>query len=90
MRYAEYVSQTKPQPAASEPPAGLCADCTHARRIESARGSVFVLCQLSAADPRFVKYPRLPVIQCSGYSSAKQEGFNTEGAREAGTNQGKD
>jgi hypothetical protein len=46
---------------------GLCADCTHARQIESSRGSSFLLCQLSATDPRFPKYPRLPVLQCAGF-----------------------
>jgi hypothetical protein len=46
---------------------GLCADCRHARRLESARGSVFILCNLSLADPRFPKYPRLPVLSCEGY-----------------------
>ena len=48
--------------------AGLCASCLYARRIESARGSVFILCGLSASDPGFPKYPRLPVLQCSGYT----------------------
>jgi hypothetical protein len=48
-------------------PAGLCADCTHARRIESARGSVFILCELSVTDPSFPKYPRLPILSCPGY-----------------------
>jgi GrpB-like predicted nucleotidyltransferase (UPF0157 family) len=51
--------------------AGLCADCVHARRIESARGSVFFLCELSLTDPAFAKYPRLPVISCSGYVKEK-------------------
>jgi hypothetical protein len=46
---------------------GLCADCLHARRVESARGSVFFLCRRSADDPSFPKYPRLPVIACPGY-----------------------
>jgi hypothetical protein len=46
---------------------GLCADCVHARQIESDRGSTFLLCQLSFTDPRFEKYPRLPVLACSGY-----------------------
>jgi hypothetical protein len=46
---------------------GLCLDCRHARRIESARGSVFYLCQRFATDPIFPKYPRLPVIECRGY-----------------------
>ncbi len=48
-------------------PVGLCADCLHARRVESERGSVFVMCQLSATDASFAKYPRLPVISCAGY-----------------------
>jgi hypothetical protein len=50
--------------------AGLCASCQHARRVESARGSIFVLCQLSATDPHFPKYPRLPVLTCPGYMRA--------------------
>jgi len=51
--------------------AGLCAECTNARRIESARSSVFFLCELSQTDPHFPKYPRLPVISCSGYAREK-------------------
>jgi len=47
--------------------AGLCADCIYARRIESERGSVFLLCELALKDPRFPKYPRLPVLACDGY-----------------------
>jgi len=48
---------------------GLCAACRHARRIDSARGSRFWLCARSADDPRFVKYPRLPVLCCSGFEA---------------------
>jgi hypothetical protein len=48
---------------------GLCDSCRHARPIESDRGSVFFLCELSANDPRFPKYPALPVIRCPGYTS---------------------
>jgi hypothetical protein len=47
--------------------AGLCANCVHSRRLESARGSVFILCNLSHTDSRFPKYPRLPVLACDGY-----------------------
>ena len=47
--------------------AGLCAACLHARRIESARGSVFIRCNLSLTDPRFPKYPGLPILSCHGY-----------------------
>jgi hypothetical protein len=56
----------------SRMPLGLCANCIHARRITSDRGSVFLLCELSKTDPQFEKYPRLPVLSCSGYVQAKQ------------------
>jgi hypothetical protein len=49
---------------------GLCADCRNARRVESDRGSIFWRCELSLTDPRFPKYPRLPVLACSGYDGA--------------------
>ena len=48
--------------------AGLCASCTHVKRITSSRGTTFYMCQLSAIDPRFPKYPRLPVVTCEGYT----------------------
>lgn len=51
----------------NEPEAGLCATCEHSRRVISGKGSVFRLCRLSATDPRYAKYPRLPVIACAGY-----------------------
>lgn len=47
---------------------GLCVGCQFMRRIESARGSVFYLCRRSEKEPEFPKYPRLPVIQCKGYT----------------------
>jgi hypothetical protein len=47
--------------------AGLCADCIHARRIESDRGAIFYLCELAAVDPAYRKYPALPVLRCAGY-----------------------
>ena len=47
--------------------AGLCESCVHARRIESAKDQVFLLCRLSSVDPRFARYPALPVLQCGGY-----------------------
>jgi hypothetical protein len=56
---------TSPPSAAQHP--GLCGDCIHARRIQSDRASMFYQCQLSFTDARFPKYPRLPVLHCSGY-----------------------
>ena len=47
---------------------GLCTDCQFMRRIRSARGSIFYLCRRSEKEPEFPKYPRLPVIQCKGYT----------------------
>lgn len=46
---------------------GLCATCAHARRVTSARGSTFVLCERSQSDRRYAKYPPLPVLRCDGY-----------------------
>jgi hypothetical protein len=53
--------------------AGLCASCQHVRLIRSDRGSVFYQCTLSASDPRFPKYPRLPVLRCEGYTPAPKQ-----------------
>jgi hypothetical protein len=47
--------------------AGLCATCAHARVIVSDRGSRFYFCERSKTDPRFPRYPRLPVTACIGY-----------------------
>ena len=47
---------------------GLCADCEFMRQIKSDRGSTFYLCRRSDTQPEFPKYPRLPVIRCTGYS----------------------
>jgi len=41
------------------------------RRIVSDRDSTFYFCQLSKTDPRFPKYPRLPVVSCAGYRRAE-------------------
>ena len=52
------------------PAVGLCGGCLHASEVASARGSVFRLCRLSAVDPAFAKYPRLPVLRCLGYRAS--------------------
>ena len=51
---------------------GLCDTCRHAQQIQSAKGSVFLLCGLGKTDPAFPKYPRLPVLACSGFSQVPQ------------------
>jgi hypothetical protein len=57
---------------------GLCADCQFAAVIRSDRGSVFYQCRLSFTDPAFPKYPRLPVLRCSGFG--KSDARHTPGA----------
>ncbi|MEW5850894.1 MAG: hypothetical protein AB2A00_19060 [Myxococcota bacterium] len=54
---------------APPPNAGLCARCQHVRTVVSARGSVFVLCGRSREDPRYARYPRLPVTRCEGFEA---------------------
>ena len=49
------------------PPPGLCGACRHSRVIQTARGSTFRLCERSATDPRFPRYPNLPVLSCLGF-----------------------
>ena len=51
---------------------GLCASCRHARTVTTPR-STFWLCRLSATDPRFARYPRLPVLACPGYERGPRE-----------------
>jgi len=53
--------------------AGLCAHCAHVRIVSSARGSTFYLCGLSTTDPRFPRYPQLPILECSGYRPQEAE-----------------
>lgn len=45
---------------------GLCGVCRHARVVETGRSS-FYLCERSFTDPRFPKYPPLPVVACVGF-----------------------
>ena len=49
-------------------PAGLCDSCRHQKLIRTGRGSEFSMCLRSKDDPRYDKYPRLPVRECAGHS----------------------
>jgi hypothetical protein len=48
---------------------GLCLTCQFGRVIVSDRGSRFYFCERSKTDPRFPKYPPLPVLACVGYEA---------------------
>jgi hypothetical protein len=52
---------------------GLCRDCRNAKIMRSDRDSVFYRCMLSDKSPDFVKYPRLPVLSCSGWQKGKPQ-----------------
>ncbi len=46
---------------------GLCGSCRWMRRVASRRGSTFFRCGRADSDPRFPRYPALPVLACAGY-----------------------
>jgi hypothetical protein len=56
------------KPAHARTAGSLCQACAHVRLITSAKGSTFLLCEVSLVDARFAKYPPQPVVQCSGYA----------------------
>ncbi len=49
------------------PDPGLCATCRWMHSVSNRRGSVFFRCLRAETDPRFVRYPPLPVRSCMGY-----------------------
>lgn len=57
--------------------AGLCARCAHALVIRNDRGSRFYLCRQAASDPRFPKYPPLPVRRCTAFEDDPDDDQNT-------------
>lgn len=49
--------------------AGLCERCAHVQIVTGHR-STFYLCRLSFSDPRFPRYPPIPVLECPGFQPA--------------------
>ena len=58
---------------------GLCRRCAHSRIVRTPR-STFWRCALAETDTRFVRYPRLPVLQCDGFTP----GPDDDGPADAG------
>ena len=52
---------------------GLCEKCAFVRLVENERASIFYLCERSFEDPRYRKYPPLPVLTCPGFEVAATE-----------------
>src|SRR5208283_2112327 len=49
----------------------LCELCQNMREVRTSR-SCFLLCELSATNATYPKYPPQPVIQCDGYKPMEQ------------------
>ena len=62
----------------SGPRVGLCLACVHRRVVANRRGSRFYLCEKSKEDPRFPKYPPLPVLRCAGFEPGGEDPFEKE------------
>ena len=56
---------------------GLCLTCRHSATVETDR-SRFWRCTRAATDPRFDKYPRLPVLECWGHEPIEEPPAATE------------
>ena len=52
---------------------GLCLTCRWARTVTTRRGSTFFRCGRAETDPRFPRYPALPVRACAGYEERRPE-----------------
>jgi hypothetical protein len=50
---------------------GLCADCRFAAVQQTRRGATFWRCRRADEDPRFLRYPPLPVTRCVGFEAGE-------------------
>ena len=65
-----YLSDVDPFKETRASREGLCSSCRHRQENRNDRGSVFLYCRKSESDPRFPKYPPLPVRACAGHEPA--------------------
>jgi len=61
----------------------LCLTCKNMREVRTAR-SLFLLCQLSATNDDYRRYPPQPVEQCDGYLPKDEATDNLRHALELG------
>ena len=52
---------------------GLCGACRHASVKGTNRGTAYLRCTRASWDDRLVRYPRLPVRDCPGFTSVGRE-----------------
>jgi len=67
VRYDGILVPTTPPPRACPSNAGLCAECVHLRLVGSPSRTIFVQCGRARNEATFVRYPRLPVVSCTGF-----------------------
>ena len=67
---ARHTSNHPPEAGAADPRVGQCVTCRYGQAQRSAKGSIFWRCTLADGDPRFAKYPPLPVVGCAGFADA--------------------
>lgn len=60
---------------------GLCLTCRWTRAVSNRRGSTFYRCARAETDPRFVRYPPLPVLSCRGYEERTERGAGSRSPR---------
>ena len=58
---------------------GLCLTCRRMRAVTTRRGSTFYRCARADTDPRFARYPALPMLQCVGYEEGRPEDETEQG-----------
>ena len=56
----------------------LCEDCQRMREVITAKGSRFLLCELSRTDSDYPKYPPQPVMRCDGHQPNHRTPENKE------------
>ena len=55
---------------------GLCYDCRWMRATTNRRGSTFYRCLRAETDPRYTRYPPLPVRECAGHEPRTPDSSN--------------
>jgi len=60
----------EPSPPSASNQIGLCQNCVHQRVHENARGSRFYQCGRASDDTTYARYPRLPVLRCTGFEAS--------------------
>ena len=58
--------------------AGGCVSCVYARLIRAKANDVYYFCERSVNDPRYARYPRLPMLTCEGHTDRAESGLPRE------------